>query len=194
MGEKHGRWILLTKHLFHTRRVLLHAVNLRHRRLYFPSEGSRATDFYHPSNPSSSAGFEPANLGSSGKHAKFHTVVARFLIVNIQNVSRGIYIYVYGLFSSETERHFWEVSTSASYSGGSELRSRLRDRLLWLRHFVLFLSAFRQMPEKYLETGHNRLRPQSMSSFISYHHHTMLAVQDVVSTFRIVNMSVRFNA
>jgi hypothetical protein len=30
MGEKHGRSILLTKHLFHARRVLLHAVNLRH--------------------------------------------------------------------------------------------------------------------------------------------------------------------
>jgi hypothetical protein len=30
MGEKHGRRILLTKNLFHTRKVLLHAVNLRH--------------------------------------------------------------------------------------------------------------------------------------------------------------------
>jgi hypothetical protein len=45
MGEKHGRWILPTKHLFHARKDILHAVNLRHgtdRRLYFPSEGSRA--------------------------------------------------------------------------------------------------------------------------------------------------------
>jgi hypothetical protein len=30
MGEKHGRWILLTKHLFHVRKVILHAVNLQH--------------------------------------------------------------------------------------------------------------------------------------------------------------------
>jgi hypothetical protein len=30
MGEKHGRRILLTKHLFHARKVLLHAINLRH--------------------------------------------------------------------------------------------------------------------------------------------------------------------
>jgi hypothetical protein len=30
MGEKHGRCILLTKHLFHARKVLSHAVNLRH--------------------------------------------------------------------------------------------------------------------------------------------------------------------
>jgi hypothetical protein len=30
MGEKHCRRILLTKHNFHARKVLLHAVNLRH--------------------------------------------------------------------------------------------------------------------------------------------------------------------
>jgi hypothetical protein len=30
MGEKHGRSILLTKHLIHAYEVLLHAVNLRH--------------------------------------------------------------------------------------------------------------------------------------------------------------------
>jgi hypothetical protein len=36
------------------------------RRLYFSSEGSCATNFYLLKNPSCSAGFEPANLGSSG--------------------------------------------------------------------------------------------------------------------------------
>jgi hypothetical protein len=30
MGEKHGRSILLTKHLFHACKVLLHAVNQQH--------------------------------------------------------------------------------------------------------------------------------------------------------------------
>jgi hypothetical protein len=30
MGEKHGRRILPMKHLFHARKVLLHAANLRH--------------------------------------------------------------------------------------------------------------------------------------------------------------------
>jgi hypothetical protein len=47
MGEKHGRSNLLTKHMFHARRVLLHAVNLRHGTDGFtsPSEGRRATDF-----------------------------------------------------------------------------------------------------------------------------------------------------
>jgi hypothetical protein len=32
-----------------------------YRRLYFPSEGSRAEDFFALKNPMASAGFEPAN-------------------------------------------------------------------------------------------------------------------------------------
>ena len=34
------------------------------RRLYFPSEGRRAEDFFRPKNPTASAGFEPANWGT----------------------------------------------------------------------------------------------------------------------------------
>jgi hypothetical protein len=37
------------------------------------SEKSRATDCVVLKNPSSSALFEPANLGSNGKHAKHYT-------------------------------------------------------------------------------------------------------------------------
>ena len=33
-------------------------------RLYFPSEGRRAEDFFALKNPTASAGFEPANLGT----------------------------------------------------------------------------------------------------------------------------------
>ena len=39
------------------------------RRLYFPSEGRRAEDFFTLKNPTASAGFEPANLGTKGQHA-----------------------------------------------------------------------------------------------------------------------------
>jgi hypothetical protein len=39
------------------------------RRLYFPSEGRRAEDFFAVKNPTASAGFEPANLGTKGQHA-----------------------------------------------------------------------------------------------------------------------------
>jgi hypothetical protein len=48
-------------------RDLLHAANLR--RLYFPSEGRRAEDFFAHKNPTASARFEPANLGTKGQHA-----------------------------------------------------------------------------------------------------------------------------
>jgi len=47
-------------------RDLLHAANLR---LYFPSEGRRAEDFFALKNPRASAVFEPANLGTKGQHA-----------------------------------------------------------------------------------------------------------------------------
>ena len=39
------------------------------RRFYFPSEGRRVEDFFAPKNPTASAGFEPANLGTKGQHA-----------------------------------------------------------------------------------------------------------------------------
>ena len=39
------------------------------RRLYFPSEGRRAEDFFALRNPTASVGFEPANLGTKGQHA-----------------------------------------------------------------------------------------------------------------------------
>ena len=37
------------------------------RRLYFPSEGRRIEDFFALKNPTVSAGFEPANLGTKGQ-------------------------------------------------------------------------------------------------------------------------------
>ena len=39
------------------------------KRLYFPSEGRRADDFFALKNPTASVGFEPANLGTRGQHA-----------------------------------------------------------------------------------------------------------------------------
>ena len=41
------------------------------KRLYFPSEGRRAEDFFALKNPMASAGSEPANLGSEGQHATY---------------------------------------------------------------------------------------------------------------------------
>ena len=39
------------------------------RRLYFPSEGRRAEDFFAFKNRKTSVGFESANLGTKGQHA-----------------------------------------------------------------------------------------------------------------------------
>ena len=39
------------------------------RRLYFPSEGRRAEDFFALKNPAASVGFVPGNLGTKGQHA-----------------------------------------------------------------------------------------------------------------------------
>ena len=38
------------------------------KRLYFPSEGRHAEDFFALKNPTASAGFEPANLGTKDQH------------------------------------------------------------------------------------------------------------------------------
>jgi hypothetical protein len=56
-------------------RDLLHAVNLRHGTEGFtppPSEGRRAEDFFALKNPTASARFEPATLGSKGQHTRSH--------------------------------------------------------------------------------------------------------------------------
>ena len=47
-------------------------------RLYFPSEGSHTQDFYAQKKPSTLAGFEPANLGSSGEYDNHWTTGVDF--------------------------------------------------------------------------------------------------------------------
>jgi hypothetical protein len=74
-----GRWncglemsgkFCLNADLHFTFRDILHAkATTWDRRLYFPSEGRRAEDFFRPKNPTASAGCEPANLGTEGQHA-----------------------------------------------------------------------------------------------------------------------------
>ena len=48
-------------------------------RLYFPSEGRRAEDFFALKNPTASVWFEPANLGTKGQHATSRPPKAPFL-------------------------------------------------------------------------------------------------------------------
>jgi hypothetical protein len=71
LWARNVREFCLNADLHVTFRDLLHAVKLRHgdRRLYFPSEGRLAEDFFRPKNPTASAGCKPANLGTKGQHA-----------------------------------------------------------------------------------------------------------------------------
>ena len=55
------------------------------RRLCFPSEERRAEDFFVLKNPTASAEFEPANLGTKGKHTTPRP--PRPLITTINNKS-----------------------------------------------------------------------------------------------------------
>jgi hypothetical protein len=52
-------------------RALLYAANLRHRTdgFTFPPKEGVLRIFFRPKNPTASAGFEPANLGTKGQHA-----------------------------------------------------------------------------------------------------------------------------
>ena len=52
-----------------TFRDLLHAVNVRHGTNGFTSIPKESEDFFALKNPTTSAGFEPANFGTTGQHA-----------------------------------------------------------------------------------------------------------------------------
>ena len=56
------------------------------RRLYFPSEGRRAEDFFALKNSTASAGFEPANLGTKGQHATSRPPkpLSEYLLIGLQ--------------------------------------------------------------------------------------------------------------
>ena len=80
-------------------------------RLYFPSEGRRAEDFFAPKNPTASAGFEPANLGTKGQNAtprppkplrlcimpNNYMFVTKHML-NLFHKSATIWIYIYYLY------------------------------------------------------------------------------------------------
>ena len=50
---------------------------------YFPSEGSHNQDFYALKNPSTAAGIEPANLGSSGEYVNHWTTEVENFVTDI---------------------------------------------------------------------------------------------------------------
>ena len=92
VGEKHGRQFSLNARL---PRNILGSFTCRltwDRRLYFPSEGRRTEDFFALKNPTASAGFEPANLGTKGQHAtsrppKPLCIYYKYFKHNVQRIS-----------------------------------------------------------------------------------------------------------
>ena len=72
MWTRNGRWIL--PEIARLPRNIQESFTCRKsttwdRRLYFPSEGRRAEVYFALKNPTASAGFEPASLGTKGQHA-----------------------------------------------------------------------------------------------------------------------------
>jgi hypothetical protein len=70
VGENHGREFCLNARLprMHLGSFTCRKSTTWDRRIYFPSEGRRAEDFFALKNPTASAGFEPANLDTKSQH------------------------------------------------------------------------------------------------------------------------------
>jgi hypothetical protein len=71
MGEKWPTSFAVIWRVAHQMKGSLtcHKSVTRDRRLYFPSKGRHAEDFFTLKNPAASAGFELAILGTRGQHA-----------------------------------------------------------------------------------------------------------------------------
>ena len=89
------------------------------RRLYFPSEGRRADDFFALKNPTASARFELANLGTKGQHAYPQTTKAanpppprRYLLPIVGNTP---FLNVRGQVSHHAKQQAGRTSNIASY-------------------------------------------------------------------------------
>ena len=70
------------------------------KRLYFPSEGRRAEDFFSLKNPTASAGFEPANLGTKGQHATSRPTKPLTLYVTIRRLYHAVFQYWHSQLSA----------------------------------------------------------------------------------------------
>ena len=67
------------------------------RRLYFPSEGRRADDFFPLKNPTASVGFEPSNLGTKGHHATSRPWNS------LRHITPDDYIYIWNISINRLE-------------------------------------------------------------------------------------------
>ena len=88
-------------------------------RLYFPSEGRFAEDFFALKNPTVSAGFEPANLGTKGQHATSRPPKLQFVslpltsssTLTMQTLALTINYLVRSLWTREVPVDLWSAWT-----------------------------------------------------------------------------------
>jgi hypothetical protein len=122
---------------YHARRVLSHAVNQRHGTDGFTSRPKEVVlrIFITLKNPSSSAGFEPANLGSSDKHTTTRPLplVWRKKFTDVSEVLtayiiRAIALMTEAVCTSETSLNFYQT-TRHNIPEDSHLHTRGRENL-----------------------------------------------------------------
>jgi hypothetical protein len=68
------------------------------RRLYFPSEGRRAEEFFALKNPTALAGFEPATLGSRGQHATSRPPKPQYVYLHLLCFCIVLFMYIYSFY------------------------------------------------------------------------------------------------
>ena len=108
------------------------------RRLYFPSEGRRAEDFFALKNPTVSAGFEPANLGTKGLFSPLSKVGNP---VGIFSKNKKIYAFSKKKIVQKTIAEFYENLTKLQ---PQILGRRLKDFLSKEKFFFEFLNKTRK--------------------------------------------------
>ena len=98
----------------HKFRDLLHAANLRHGTDGFtssPTEG--VLRIFRPKNPTASAGFEPANLGTKGQHATPRPPKPLFYI----------YIYIY-------------IPSKVQPEDGSQKQKHVAESCIFIKYLI----------------------------------------------------------
>ena len=83
-------------------RDLLHAANLRHGTDGFTSPPKKGVlrIFFRPKNPTASAGFEPANLGTKGQHATARPPKPIVCMYMMENMYRLMLNFCWSFMSS----------------------------------------------------------------------------------------------
>ena len=172
---RNGRWILL-ENTWLPRNIhgsfTCHKSTTWDERLYSPSKGKCAEDFFALKNPTASAGFEPANLGTKGQHATSRPLkplkldYSPFIFLELlaslwmKQIGLAIESCCVGALKLETESIYsWESRSLESDKLGEKFCTHVSpklqtyDRLLVFHHLSKYVRKI-----KYLVLGVNKKR------------------------------------